>query len=138
MIGITVTRMVGLKHNGTVDVIWATYFVVVAAEVGLTLVAATAFRTLYVSKAKSHVQQTITTLNWYHKSKLTLLEFIGSISGRPQATGDGSLEMGKQRKNGFIEGDIPRGTMTGVRTFVSGNGNDTGTHLLDRDNDFRV
>ena len=51
MIIITVTRASGLEWQDKLDVLWEVYFQFVAAKVGLILVAMTAFRALFVSRA---------------------------------------------------------------------------------------
>lgn len=119
MIGITIARIVGLTWEGKLDSVWETYFIVVAAEIGLTLVAVTAFRALYVSKAKNrNVQKTITTLNWYQKGKSAVVHLISKATGK---TDWSSID--DEKKDGqFIMNDIPRATMTGMGTFIDKNG----------------
>jgi len=68
MIAISIVRIAMLERNGKLDLALGTYLIAIEAETGLTLVAATAFRTLYVSKAKIRPNDTIDTFHWYHRS----------------------------------------------------------------------
>jgi hypothetical protein len=117
MVILTVTRIAGIKWKGKLDSVWETYFIVVAAEIGLVLVAITAFRALYVSKAKSRrVQSTITTLSWYHRSRTALINAINSLTGKE------SSNKSSHKGDGFLGDDIPGATMTGMRTSIDENG----------------
>ncbi|KAF2635431.1 hypothetical protein P280DRAFT_473831 [Massarina eburnea CBS 473.64] len=134
----TVVRLIGLRHKSQMDYIWTIFFMVVGAEVGLIMVAITAFRALYVSKVKVRGQQTIATFNWYHKSKSAFLKIIGPISGKPQGTRADNIELEKGNKDDFINGNIPRGTITGIHTFIYGIGNKSVDKPGDHDNRPRV
>jgi hypothetical protein len=88
MILITAARLIGLKHDGHLDFVWVTFFVVIAAEVGLMLVPITAFRALYVAKARNvRAHRTITTFNWYHKSKSAVVEMTSTMSRNSRGRG---------------------------------------------------
>lgn len=140
MIIITAARMIGLKHDGQLDYIWEIFFIAIAGEIGLMLVAVTAFRALYVSRAKTVGHQTITTFNWYHRSKSVVQKLISSFSGKPRSSDVSKSESGGG-KEGFFMGDIPRGTITGVRTFIRKNGADSVVdveHLGDSDSERRM
>ncbi|KAJ4347927.1 uncharacterized protein N0V89_009299 [Didymosphaeria variabile] len=117
MVIITIARIAGLKWRGKLDSIWETYFIVIAAEIGLSLVAVSAFRALYVSKSKDrHVNKTITSFRWYNKGHAAVWNIITKTTGKTT-----SVEMQK-RGDGFLKDDIPHGTMTGMRTFIDANG----------------
>jgi hypothetical protein len=121
MVIITVARIAGLKWKGKLDSVWETYFIVLAAEIGLTLVAITAFRALYVSKAKNRrVHETITSFRWYNKGK-SAWKFITKTTGKSPPGGLGAMEM-DNKKNVVLKNDIPHGTMTGMRSLIDQNG----------------
>ncbi|KAK4225248.1 hypothetical protein QBC38DRAFT_483440 [Podospora fimiseda] len=126
MVILTVVRIAGLQYKGKLDSIWETYFILVPAEIGLTLVAATAFRALYISKSKNrkHSHDTITTFNWYTRAKSSLKHMVGRVTGKSSNNSNGSaafehIDMGNGQ---FIKQEIPRGTITGVQTFIDKNG----------------
>ncbi|KAK4223035.1 hypothetical protein QBC38DRAFT_459773 [Podospora fimiseda] len=113
MVILTIFRITGLKYKGKLDTIWETYFVLLPAEIGLTLVAASAFRALYVSKSKNRkpAHDTITTFHWFARAK-SRLRHNGSAAFEDIDKGNGQ----------FILQEIPRGTITGVQTFIDKNG----------------
>jgi hypothetical protein len=119
MIALTIARLVGFSRKGRLDSVWETYFTVVTAEIGLTLVAVTAFRALYVSKAKNrNVHKTITTLNWYQKGRGAVLGILSKATRHNYTDRTGS----DKKEGRFIMNDIPNGTMTGLRTMINENG----------------
>ncbi|CAI6334779.1 unnamed protein product [Periconia digitata] len=127
MIAVTAGRMIGLKYQGQLEHIWETLFLAASGEIGLILVSASAFRSLYISKirVKDRGHQTITTLNWYHRSRSAFRRMAGSESDQPRTTvlvRDGSEEVKDGER---IGGKIPGATMTGIRTFIDGNGKTT-------------
>jgi len=125
MIIVTATRIIGLKHHDKLDYLWETFWMVLAAEIGLTLVAMTAFRTLYVNKMQSRSHETIKTFNWYNKGKSTLLKFLSGLSTSKSRGSSGldSMESDKEKTSEeYLNGNIPRATMTGLGTFIRGNG----------------
>ena len=48
----TITRASGIKFRGRLDAIWEVFFQTIAAEIGMILTAVSAFRELFVSRAK--------------------------------------------------------------------------------------
>jgi hypothetical protein len=122
MVIITIARIVGLIWRGKLDSVWETYFMVIPAEIGLALVAVTAFRALYISRSKSRPTPTaITSFGWYDKGKSVVWKLITKTTGKTPSAESGSLQ-NDMRVNGWIGNDIPHGTMTGMRTFIKGNG----------------
>jgi hypothetical protein len=125
MIMVTAARIGGLKHHGKLDYLWETYFIVVAAEIGLTLVAVTAFRALYVARVKTRSNDTITTFRWYGKGRYAFRKIISSIMGKTASSNTSeNSEMQDMKRSAYIKGNIPHATMTGVRTYMEANGND--------------
>ncbi|KAF2109416.1 hypothetical protein BDV96DRAFT_651854 [Lophiotrema nucula] len=122
MVIITIARIAGLKWKGKVDLVWECYFIVIAAEVGLALVSITAFRALYISKTKNRdIHDTITSFRWYKSGKTVAWKIITMTTGKTPTDSSKSLRM-ERRGSGFLKDDIPHGTMTGMRTFIDGNG----------------
>ena len=134
----TITRISGIHTGRTVpsiDSVWGTYWQYVAANVALTMTAATAFRTFFVVR-KDGVQNLPAYRNsWYTRGKLLLQSasrFL-SILSRPRSSRSKSKTNSAEadeNANDFLElrHEIPRGTMTGVRTFISGQGKTTAGH----------
>lgn len=118
IIAITIARIVGLQWKGKLDSVWETFFTTIAAETGLMLVAITAFRALYVVKAKNRRarNRTMNTFNWYKLRSAILHPWSTTQRG-----GSEDVPMGW-----FITNQIPHGTMTGAKTFVQQNGKFTG------------
>ncbi|CAI6340010.1 unnamed protein product [Periconia digitata] len=122
MIAITITRITGLQWKGKLDLVWEIFFIAIAAEIGLSLVAITAFRALYVSKSKSrHVPGAISTFNWYHKGKSFMLGVFSNIGGNSARGKSESHEM-HGKTDDDLGDPIPNATMTGMRTFIDQNG----------------
>lgn len=132
MILVTITRISGIKMDGKVDQVWESYFIILAAEIGIILTAVTAFRALFVSRHKrenngarnppgmqSHwyspntylLKRVFTPKLWRSRSKFK----SQSTSGGYEADKDGHFPMENLP-------DIPRAHMTGVRTFINGRG----------------
>lgn len=123
MIAITITRIVGIKWQGKLDSVWETFYTLVPAEIGLTLVAVTAFRTLFVAKSGNrHVQDTITTFHWYDSGRSAALRLYSRITRRTSKKDHGSIEI-PETNGGFFRNDIPRAKLTGVQTFIDQHGN---------------
>ena len=121
MIIITIIRITGLTQDGKIDYVWEIYLSILAAEIGLTLVALTAFRALYISKTKSrYIQNPITTFNWYKKGRDTVLQVTSKVTGKLHPDLN-SIEIDKGDE-GFIRNDIPHGTMTGMKSYIEKNG----------------
>ncbi len=132
MILVTITRISGIKLDGKVDQVWESYFIFIAAEIGIILTAVTAFRALFVSrykrdnKVKEAQGSSGKRAHWYSLNT-NLLKRVFTLSlrrsksrGQPTSEGyevdkDGHFPMGNLP-------DIPRAHMTGVRTFIDGRG----------------
>jgi hypothetical protein len=107
MVIITIARIARLKWKDKLDSVWETYFIVIAAEIGLALVAITAFRALYVSKEKNHLVHTaITSFGWYHKGKSAFMKIITKTPGKTPSNETGSIELDKRSKD-FLKNNIP-------------------------------
>lgn len=111
---LTVIRITGLSNQGKANAIWETWCIAISAEVGMSLVGVSAFRALYVAKARNRrVNRTIRSFGWYNKGLSIFRRITNTHAARPDDEKKGDTK---------LENDIPRGTMTGMRTFIDGNG----------------
>lgn len=121
----TVTRASGLEWRDKLDVLWEIYFQIVAAEVGLILVAMTAFRALFVSRAARNQHSPQKHPSFWVKSKLALRRLLDPRRWMSKYSKD--ITGGQEHdttKDGF-DGklpSIPGATMTGVNTFINHQG----------------
>ena len=93
------------------------------------MTAATAFRTFYVSRAQERRPVSPGPNNtWYTRSKKLLHSAFSPRSWRlkPSANISSSEDTSKAIGALNLEPEIPRGTMTGIRTFISGQGKTKG------------
>lgn len=119
MIIFTISRIGGLRWKGKLDSVWQNLFITIMAEIGLSLVAVSAFRALYVAKSKErHVNKAITSFGWYDKGRSAAWRVITKTTGKVPSTSTDT----KDRGNATLQNDIPRGIMTGMRTFVDEHG----------------
>ena len=120
MIIATVIRGSGIQYQGKVDHIWETYWIFVAGEVGLILTAVTAFRSFFV--ARQNQRDEAEEPSWYRRSKERLkLKFRSKGSSDTAWTGDSDET--KVGEAGYFDNrlpQIPKPTMTGIRTFING------------------
>lgn len=131
---VNITGIYTSVHVKSMDFVWATYWQFIAAEIALTMTAATAFRALFVSRsAVEHrhapgVQDHSSKESLYGRSQRLLRsvfstrfwDFLRS-RGPPQRLGDGNSDW-----NGApveLRQHIPRATLTGMRTFIRGHSN---------------
>lgn len=125
MVIFTITRASGLEWRGKLDVLWEVYFQIVAAEVGLILVSMTAFRALFVSRSARKQQPPQKRPSLWTRGKSALKRLIDPRQWPLKYTKDSP---GGQQQDTTKEGldvklpNIPGGTMTGMRTFISHQG----------------
>ncbi len=107
---VTLVRVSGLKVPGlrTVDVVWEVYWQFVEVCIGITVVSATAFRTLFVQHAARSTAKKSTPRSYFGQ------RFRQKMQKRSAETDD---DVG----HGLPE-NFPGGTMTGMRTFIDHNG----------------
>lgn len=118
----TVTRASGLEWHDKLDVLWEVYFQIVAAEVGLILVAMTAFRALFVSRTARNQDSPPKQPSFWVKSKPALRRLLDPrrwMSNRAKNTTGGGQKH-DTTKDGFNGGlpSIPGAAMTGISTFI--------------------
>ena len=128
MILVTITRISGIKIKGHVDHVWETYFLVLAAEIGIILAAVTAFRVFFVSRHKKDNNRAKNPpgniSRWNTHTKYLLKRAITPSLWRTKSRGPPTFDGYEADKDGHFSlgpmPDIPRAHMTGVRTFIDG------------------
>ncbi|KAL8725053.1 MAG: hypothetical protein Q9181_006557 [Wetmoreana brouardii] len=121
----TVTRASGLEWQDKLDVLWEVYFQIVAAEVGLILVALTAFRALFVSRAASKQHSPPKRPAYWVKSKLALRRLLGPRRWTTRYPTDmDGVRQHRDPEDGLDPQlpSIPGATMTGMQTFINHQG----------------
>ena len=128
----TIIRIGGIRTGHaikSIDSVWATYWQFVAANIAVTMTAATAFRTFFVSRSgddQRHAQGVpdgVFKETWYSKS-LSLLRSAFSTrlwhSWRSKNFQRDSGERNSGQDDAPLEltHRIPRATLTGMRTFI--------------------
>lgn len=121
VITVTAIRASGMLSDDMIDPVWGIYWQFVSAVVGLVLTAVTAFRTFFVSRRKMNkAQPPLQREMWYTKGRKYIKRSLSpwtwrshSIERRPSEQNlDDSVELPQ----------IPHGTLTGIRTFIDGQG----------------
>lgn len=116
----TITRKTGVQTGNTVkflDSVWVTYWCFIAASLALTMTAATAFRTSFVSRVKyRRALSPGSKETWLSKGKRLLRSWRSQPHSHSSSTPHRSDRLLK------LHNQIPKATMTGVRTFISGQG----------------
>lgn len=121
----TVTRASGLEWRDKLDVLWESYFQIVAAEVGLILVSMTAFRALFVSRPSGQNQRWPPGYPFWMRSKVTLKNVLDPRRWISNYSKDRSGEKKQDAASDDCDNglpSIPGGTMTGMRTFIARQG----------------
>lgn len=140
MILVTITRISGIKMGGQVDLVWESFFIIIAGEIGIILTAVTAFRAFFVSRHKGDhrgakkwpEQRTQLHSRSEYLLKLLITPSLWRSKNRTQSASEGY----EASKYGHLPSgnlpDIPRAHMTGVRTFIDrrGRGKDT-SHIME-------
>lgn len=131
MVVFTITRASGLEWKGNLDVLWEVYFQIIAAEVGLILVAVTAFRQLFVSQINQNRRAPPKSPPFWTGAVNTMRGLLDPRRWTSSYSGyrNGPQGRGSERKPKGLFGrlpDISGATMTGVRTFIDEQGEQTG------------
>lgn len=127
---VTITRIAGLKIGGQIDSIWSSYFLIVAAQIGIILASISSYQTLFVSyrRGNIHKAERGTRIREHYLSstkELMKRVFIPSpwrSKARGQSTPDEYKEGQYSHRDVGDLPTIPRAHMTGVRTFINGHG----------------
>lgn len=126
----TIIRAAGIRSGKAVDFVWEVYWQYIAASLGLSMMAATAFRSLFVSHRNSLRQDRQGSSDIRHRrfsyasvksafSKFFSVRSWLLSSGPSKGTGTTS---GSSEDPDVELGKIERGTITGLRTFIGGFG----------------
>ena len=108
MIVIAIIRVSGFVTKNSLDMVWVLFWHQVEGAVAIMMVSITAFRSLLGIKALKSREKKKVERSWLsHRSKLLARYF-------KKATQDES-------ESGQLP-SIPRATLTGMRTFINGNG----------------
>ncbi|KAL8898723.1 MAG: hypothetical protein Q9207_006553 [Kuettlingeria erythrocarpa] len=134
---VTITRVAGIKRAGAIDTVWESYFLIVAAEVGIILASVSTYRTLFVSHRRGTADKMIGKGARDQRSPSSPVKgllkraFLSSPWRSKVKEGQSTPDEEKgQSDEGFdTEGglpEIPRAhVMTGVRTFINARGKGT-------------
>ena len=120
----TVMRISGLSYYNTVDATWETFWQYVSASIGLTMTSVAAFRSLFISHQVSHRQREssdfehIRLLYANFKQALRRIFSIQSWRTRGCLSKDTGTTQSSDDSKGIDLGEIERGTITGLRTFI--------------------
>lgn len=126
LIAITLTRASGLRIMGALDITWEVYWQFLSTEVGVIIASFAAFRALFVAQAGNQ-HPSGSRGQWYSYSKKLLKKSLSPwtwhvVKSFRHSSKD-SNRHGSGHGDEFKElPDIPRGTMTGIRTFINGRG----------------
>ena len=123
MIAVTLIRASGIAHHGGVDGTWEIDWQYLSAEVGLLMDTATAFRSFFIACSRRHAEPRFHP-TWYETARQ-----------RPKYSWRSARTFGRKQReplrwweepgeSGELMAlpQIPRPTMTGIRTFISGSG----------------
>ena len=140
MIAVTIIRVSGLKSpQGQLDSLWEDYWNLLSSEVGIIMTAATAFRTLFISRSNGGNNRnqgvrspgTFTRIpfswsQWLTENKRYLQQTFNLRAWRSRKSSDpsnGPTSGSTDEESGNLELPvIPRAHMTGIRTFIRGQG----------------
>ena len=120
----TVMRISGLSYYNTVDATWETFWQYVSASIGLTLTSVAAFRSLFISHQVSHRQHETSDFEFiwllYAKIKQALRRTFSIQSWRTRTwySKDSDTTRNSDANQDMGLGEIERGTITGLRTFI--------------------
>lgn len=137
-IACTIARISGIHTGRTVssiDSVWELYWQFIAANVALTMTAATAFRTFFVVRKDGGPQSPSSQNSWFLRGRHFLrsafshpFSLFQSRRGRSKLSGSSSGSEGNHNAPMELYHNIPRGTMTGIRTIISGQGRTAAGH----------
>lgn len=123
MILVTITRIAGIHFHGQIDFVWESYFLLVAAEVGVILASISTYRTLFVAHRKATIKKAKYIGPESSPNRQIMRRLLDSSPWRSRAGGQLTPESGTASH--FDKGalpSIPRAHMTGVWTLINGQG----------------
>ena len=124
MIAVTLTRASGILNHAGIDATWETYWQYLSAEVGLLMATATAFRSFFIARSRRRAEPGFHP-TWYETALQKLRHILKSTrtTNRKHREPLNSSEEPTERDGEHMSlPQIPRPTITGIRTFISGTG----------------
>jgi hypothetical protein len=124
MITTTIIRVSGLKGapQGALDSGWEVYWQIISAEVGIAMTAVTAFRSMLVNHRSASRSSGRGEERW--SGMKGVIRKLGSWPSWLSSSRSGSAYTEEHRRARPLD-DLPRperGTLTGIRTFIEGQG----------------
>ncbi|KAI9885079.1 MAG: hypothetical protein M1823_003134 [Watsoniomyces obsoletus] len=133
MVVVTITRAAGLRHQKILDNVWGVYWMFVAAEVALMMTSIAAFRSLFVELGSRWQRQehgdgegSGSSRRYSNGIKRLRRLMVGrswrskSSSSSPSSSLPSSQQDVNNKPRPEDLGEIPHGTMSGIRTFIQG------------------
>ncbi|KAL8919246.1 MAG: hypothetical protein Q9208_006907 [Pyrenodesmia sp. 3 TL-2023] len=125
---VTITRIAGIEKGGQVDGVWESYFLIVAAEVGIILASVSTYRTLFVSHRRGDRAKAKRDLkdqeHFYSPTRELIRRVLIPSPWRSKAREPSTPHENKEHHYHYVDvealPEIPRAYMTGVRTFING------------------
>lgn len=108
MILVTIIRISGIKVDGEIDQVWESFFIILAAEIGIILTSVSAFRTFFVARQRRNNEKANPSpgdhTHWYSQDSRLLKRILTltlwrskskgqSTSGGYEADQDGQFPM---------------------------------------------
>ncbi len=145
MIAVTITRASGLHYKNVIDSIWGIYWMFVAAEVALMMTSMAAFRSLFVAWGSRRQRQGTEEGSSRYAKGFKHLQWLMSPRSWRSRSSSPSLPSSQDANNKPKDlGEIPGGTMTGIRTFIHGHRKSRGlsriiqSRVIERDEDINL
>lgn len=121
----TIIRVAGVRtssSDSSLDTVWQVYWQYITANIALTMTAATAFRTFYISRHQDRpAQRQESNPSWLGRSWRFFKSILRPWSWQGKAS---ALQLSEDSSNRGME--LPRieerATMTGMRTFINRQG----------------
>lgn len=140
MIIVTIIRVSGIKRDSRIDYMWESYWLIMSAEVGIILAAATAFRAFFVARNNKEVRQPGgQKFFWYYDSKQVLKQLFSLSTWRAKSS-EHSSELQKAQGEDLYDVQqqnfpmIPQAQLTGIRTFIGNHGRTRNDSAIMRSN----
>ena len=114
--------MAGLRSKGNVDSTWEIFWQFIAAALGITMSAATAFRSLFVSHQIEKFHGSPWGIERLHKRSKEFIRRTFILCTRRSKSINESKPSRPSKNSDMELGSIERGTITGLRSFISGFG----------------
>lgn len=129
MILVTITRIAGIRLDGQIDSVWESYFLIVAAEIGVVLASVSTYRALFVSHRKRIIKEARDRGHYSSPKRQLIRRIFVSSPWRSKAKGQSTPDHHRGDQYSQFDQDalpnIPDAHMTGVRTFINGCGERT-------------